>query len=450
MNTIVKTRVQNKRQQVKVYESLVTNKPTKPSVAVIGLGYVGLPLACLAASKGCETVGIDINVERTKVINNGFVPFEDLELQKELRKTKLKTSADFSAVANSEIVVICVPTPIDKMHNPDLLPVKMAVQGILPFLRKGHLIILESTVNPGVCEEVMQPILEQSGLKAGIDFDIAHCPERISPGDKHWTVKNIPRVVGATSEKGLEKAYNFYSGIVNAPITKMKSIKAAEATKVIENTFRDINIAYVNELAKSFDKWGIDLIEVIRGASSKPFAFMPHFPGAGIGGHCIPVDPYYLIERAKQNGFDHKFLKLAREINNSMPEYTVEILAKVLNNLKKSVRGTKIAVLGITYKPDIDDTRESPSFEIIKHLTELGADLKIFDPHVPVLSTVTSLNEALEFAEVVVVATAHREFLSLTGDQLKASGITVVIDGRNCLDKEQIVNSGVVYKGIGR
>jgi nucleotide sugar dehydrogenase len=419
-------------------------------VAVVGLGYVGLPLAVLCAEKGHEVIALDLNEKKVETINKGLSPFKDENLQKEMNGVKLIASTDMSKLSNAEIILVCVPTPVDYLHNPDLAPVKSACESIRQYLKKGQLVIIESTINPGVCEEEVQPILEKSGLKAGVDFDLGHCPERINPGDPKWKTRNIPRVVGVSSPAGLNRAVNFYESILEATVTPMKSIKAAEATKIIENTFRDINIAYVNELAKSFDKLGIDLVEVIKGASTKPFAFMPHFPGCGIGGHCIPVDPYYLIERAKQSGFDHKFLILAREINNSMPKYTVNRLVKELNKLCLSVKGTKIGILGLAYKADIDDMRESPVIEMIKRIKELEGDMEIYDPFVPDKSTVKSLAELLEKSEVIVVATNHSEFVNMNPEELKKNNIKLVIDGRNCLDKEAIVNLGINYKGIGR
>jgi UDP-N-acetyl-D-glucosamine dehydrogenase len=428
----------------------MTNETKDNNIAVIGLGYVGLPLAVLIAEKNLNVIAIDNNQKKVDKINRLIVPFKDAELQEKMNLVKLKATSDISEIKNQDIIIVCVPTPVDHLHNPDLGPVRSACESISEYLKPGHLVIIESTINPGVCEEVVQPILEASGLKTGIDFDIAHCPERINPGDSKWKTNNIPRVVGASSEKGLARAVNFYETILDAAVMPMKSIKAAEATKIIENTFRDINIAYVNELAKSFDKLGIDLVEVIKGASTKPFAFMPHFPGCGIGGHCIPVDPYYLIKRAKQNGFDHKFLRLAREINNSMPDYTVNCLINELNELSKSVKGAKIGILGLSYKPDVDDTRESPVYEIIKKIKNLGGELAIYDPFVSDESTVASLEELLGKADVIILATSHKQFLEMDLEKLKNNDIKLVIDGRNCLDKEKILSLGIRYKGIGR
>ena len=421
------------------------------TVAVVGLGYVGLPLALLADRKGYTVFGIDISAEKVAEINAKKSPFKDKKTEEELKSARIKAYTHFSKVGESDIVVLCVPTPVHENHLPDLGPVEGACRGIAPFLKKGQLVILESTVNPGVSEEVVIPIFEkESGLKAGKDFYIAHCPERINPGDERWTVDNIPRVVGSLEAKGLAKALAFYRSIVTADITPMGSLKEAESVKVVENSFRDINIAFVNELAMSFAKLGIDVVNVIKGASTKPFAFMPHYPGCGVGGHCIPVDPYYLIEYAKENGFHHDFLSLARRINNKMPEFTVERVIDGLNEHKRAINGTKVAVLGLSYKADIDDCRESPAFEIIEHLREANADVAAYDPFVPDKSTTHTLGEAVDGAGAVVVATGHRTFIdTFTPEYASEHGVAVVVDGRNCLPKEAFVTAGITYKGIG-
>jgi nucleotide sugar dehydrogenase len=256
--------------------------------------------------------------------------------------------------------------------------------------------------------------------------------------------------VGSLEETGLQKALDFYRSIISAEIKPMRSLKEAEAVKVVENAFRDVNIAFVNELAMSFSRLGIDVVNVIEGAATKPFAFMPHFPGCGVGGHCIPVDPYYLIDYAKKNGFDHDFLSLARRINSNMPRVTVELLAAALDEKGLSLRGSKVAVLGLAYKPEIDDCRESPSFEIIKELEERGAIVASYDPYVRSKSTDSSVNDALEHAVGAVIATAHGVFKGLTPQLFLQHNISVVVDGRNCLPKETFTASGIIYRGIGR
>ncbi len=423
----------------------------KQAIAVVGLGYVGLPLALLAEKKGYKVTGIDLNEEKVGMLNRRQAPFADETIAADLKNSSLTATSGFAAVKSVSIIVICVPTPVFNNHLPDLEPVRRAGENIGKNLVRGQLVILESTVNPGVTETVLLPELErESGLRAGHDFYLAHCPERINPGDKNWRLADIPRVVGSLEPIGLDKALDFYRSILKSKVRPAKSLKEAEATKIVENTFRDINIAFVNELAKSFHKLGIDIVDVLEGAATKPFAFLAHFPGCGIGGHCIPVDPYYLIDHAQKNGFDHKFLKLAREINNSMPAYAVELLSEALNGIGRPIKGTKIGVLGLAYKPDIDDTRESPSFEIVRLLEKMGADLRVYDPFVAGQSNADSLGGLTRGAAAIVLATAHREFVNMDLEELKDAGVKVIIDGRNCLNKEKCEELGLVYRGIGR
>lgn len=424
----------------------------RPRVCVVGLGYVGLPLAIRAAEKGYPVVGVDLDKRKLDAIAERRNFLSDDYVEENLAKyPPEKASDDPSVIGQADIVLVCVPTPVDELHNPDLTPVISAMRSVAANMKSGALVVLESTVNPGVSEEVVAPIFEEAGWKIGETVFIAHCPERINPGDPKWNVTNIPRVVGSFDAIGLNHAREFYQSIVDGEIRPMKSIREAEAVKIVENSFRDINIAFVNELALSFDRLGIDVKDVIQGAATKPFAFMPHFPSCGVGGHCIPVDPYYLIERAKKSGFDHRFLRRAREINNGMPAYTVELLQDALNRIKMPVNGTKVALLGLAYKADIADTRESPSYEIAKHLAEHGAETIRFDSFVPEESDVTSLDEALDGTQAVILATNHRTFVeTLTPETLRKHGIKVVIDGKNCLDKDAFRDSGIIYKGIGR
>jgi len=427
----------------------------KATVTVVGIGYVGLPLAALAANKGYRVYGFDINERLVSLVNKRKAPFKDelvselFPLLNEKHGKFLQATTDASVIKESDIVIVCVPTPVDKRHNPDFTPLIAATETIAKNSRSGQLIVVESTINPGVCEEIVLPILQKDGRCEGKDFYLAHAPERVNPGDPKWNVGNLPRNVGAISEKGLKMAVAFYENIVDAPINPMKSIKEAEATKTIENAFRDINIAFANEIARSFDQLGIDVVDVIKGASSK-FSFMPHWPGCGVGGHCIPVDPYYLIQKAESVGFSHDFLKLARSINNDMPQYTVKLLKDKLDELGMPLKGTKIGVLGLAYKADIDDTRESPSFKIVEALKKAKAEVMTFDPYVPGLSSEKTLSSILGKSTAIIVATNHQAFSSLKGKTLKDKKVKVVIDGKNCLDKENIEKYKVIYKGIGR
>ncbi|MFH1183236.1 MAG: nucleotide sugar dehydrogenase [Candidatus Moraniibacteriota bacterium] len=428
------------------------NKNT--TVTIIGIGYVGLPLACLVARKGYKTFGLDLNEKAVKLVNQKEVPFKDDFVSKLLPKVKLQATTDPKVLKETDIAIICVPTPVNEKNLPVFKPLKGAIESIVKNFNKGILVVVESTINPGVCEEIVLPMFEEEGYKVGKDFFLAHCPERINPGDPKWNVSNLPRCAGGVTKKCLDKTVKFYRSVIDAPITPMKSVKEAEATKTIENAFRDINIAFVNELAKSFDKMGIDLIDVIKGASSK-FSFMPHWPSCGVGGHCIPVDPYYLIEKARNVGFEHDFLKLARRINSSMPHYTVKTLAKELNEIKKAVNGTKIGILGVSYKANVDDTRDAPYFHIKKELLERKAKVEVFDPYVERENTVKSLKDLLKKSEVLLLVTNHKEFEKVTPKLCKKYGIKVIIDGRSFYgsavsDKEGFLKAGIRYKGIGR
>jgi len=420
-------------------------------VSVIGLGYVGLPLACAIALKtGHQVVGYDQSQKKIQSIRDRVCPIDDTQCEEDLKIVNLEVDTNPEIIAGSDVYIVCVPTPVLNDYTPDLTPIRNATEDIAKFLEKGQTVVIESTINPGVCEEVVVPVLEKlTEMKAGTDFDVAHCPERINPGDPVWNVYNIPRNIGSTNLETTKRMANFYREFINAEINEMPNLKTAEATKIIENTFRDINIAFVNELARSFDVLGIDLLAVIRGASNKPFAFMPHFPSCGVGGHCIPVDPYYLIERAKQSGFDHKFLKLAREINNSMPDYTIDLLAAALNEFEKPIKNTKIGLLGLSYKANVGDIRESPSIKLQNLLIEKGADLFVYDPFFPEMSNVSSLEEILDSSFAIVIATDHKLFKQLSVEKLKYHNIRIVIDGKNCLNKTEIIEKGIFYKGIG-
>lgn len=433
----------------------------KEKVFVVGLGYVGLPLALLTQSKGYSVTGIDFDKNKVQLINNQTTPFVDEDVEQQLKSHPVSAQTTYKNIETANIIVVCVPTPVDEAFMPDLGPVKAACTEIGRALQKDQLIIIESTINPGVCDDIIIPLLEKSsGLVSGEDFYVAHCPERINPGDKKWNVSNIPRVVGANDEKSLNRAVDFYKDIINGTIKPMNSLKEAEAVKVVENSFRDINIAFVNELAMSFSVLGIDVVNVIDGAATKPFAFMPHYPGAGVGGHCIPVDPYYLIEYAKTKGFSHKFLSAAREINNGMPSFVVKRLTEVLSEDDHELKSSKIAVLGLSYKPNVGDLRESPALKIVDILSKNGAVVTAYDPyinsdnqnfsHLDNVTIMNAINEALSGVNAIVLATAHSEFQSLDYKLLATAGVKIIIDGRNCLNRQKIESFGITYRGIGR
>jgi UDP-N-acetyl-D-glucosamine dehydrogenase len=443
------------------------------TVAVVGLGYVGLPLAILAQDKGYHVIGLEYDQRKVDLIKSGISPFVEESVSTWLASHQLDVTRDYDRIKAAATIVVCVPTPVDETYTPDLSPVISACTAIAKRLQPGQLVIIESTINPGVCDEVVRPLLEkESGLKCGVDFFLAHCPERINPGDPEFHVGNIARVVGGHDQQSLDRAYEFYSNIVDAQIKRMGSLKEAEAVKVVENSFRDVNIAFVNELAMSFTKLGIDVVNVINGAATKPFAFMAHYPGAGVGGHCIPVDPYYLIEYARQNGFQHVFLSAARQINNNMPAFTVDQLGDALKAKGGSLKGSRITVLGLSYKANVGDLRESPSIRIISELKERGADVAIHDPYIADYhgykrSFVASpdrfaffentadhsqveIIDAMRGADAVIIATAHREYTALTADDFKDAGVDTIIDGRNCLSKPALAAAGLHYRGIGR
>ncbi len=420
-------------------------------VAVIGLGYVGLPLAIRCIEKGYSVVGLDLDQKKLDSIAQGKSPFKEEFIEERLvLLKKLEATNDASVLKDADIILICVPTPVDEQFYPNLNPVRGAVKMCIENTKKGQLVVVESTINPGVCEEIVEPMFAEANLAEGTDYYLAHCPERIDPGNEKWNVTNIPRVVGSMSQEGVKIAKEFYSSIIEGEVRAMKSIREAEATKVVENSFRDINIAFVNELAKSFDQMGIDVKDVILGAATKPFAFMPHFPGRGVGGHCIPVDPYYLIEQAKKKGFDHHFLRVAREINNSMPNYTVELMQDLLNNVELPMKGTKIGVMGLSYKANIDDLRESPAIKIVKELKKKNADIVAFDPYILDMSDVKNVDEFLKEVQAIIFVTNHKEFMEIPLSKFKENGVLAIVDGMNALDGEEIKKLGMEYHGIGR
>lgn len=404
------------------------------SVCIVGLGYVGLPVLRLAARQGFPASGLDIDPDRVEAA----------------RKERLvATTEPRDVLPEARCVIISVPTPVDDHVRPDLTAVKSASRTIAQYLSRGDLVVLESTVAPGTTEEVVIPLLEESGLAAEDEFLVAHCPERVDPGNRSWPLEKIPRVLGGLNGESTAAAHAFYTALLDAEVTRMSSPRNTEAVKMVENAFRDINIAFVNELAMSFDRLGIDTLEVVQGAATKPFGFMPYYPGPGVGGHCIAVDPYYLIEEAGTRGFEHRFLKLAREINDGMPYYTVERVLEALGERGLAIQDAEVALFGLAYKGGVGDTRESPALPILAKLRELGAQVKTYDPYVKDAEAST-LDEALSGRDAVVLVTDHPEFASLTPEVLVKHGIRVIVDGRNMLDREGIQAAGLVYKGVGR
>lgn len=413
-------------------------------VAIVGLGYVGLPLLQLCRRQQVDAVGYDIDEDRVQIIQDGENPLgEEPHPLVEYTVESNRVSTDSELLANADIYVITVPTPV-RGEEPDYSNVKSAVKTITGCLTGGETVILESTVAPGTCRKILKPMLEESGYRVGEDIFLAHCPERVDPGNSDWCVANIPRVLGACTAEGLENSKQFYKTILDASIYDASKIEVAEASKITENTFRDVNIAFVNELAQIFGAMNVPVDEVIEAADTKPFGFMAHWPGCGVGGHCIPVDPYYLIKESEDNGFKPDFLSLARDVNNRMPEYTVQKVIEGLNEHGQAVKGANIGLLGLSYKSGVGDKRRSPAITIKNRLEELGGNVHVYDPHLPDDSDVNQLQDLLQM-DCLVIATDHGEFTALEQEDL--SDVNIIVDGRNLLNPG---NVDADYIGIGR
>ena len=409
-------------------------------VGVVGLGYVGLPLAVEFANAGYRVTGIDVSASKVDAINRGESYIPDVPskaVAKSVTAERLSATTDFSVVADLDTINICVPTPLRKTKDPDMSYIVSAVEAIAAHLHPGMLVILESTTYPGTTTEVVQPILEKSGLKAGVDFALAFSPERVDPGNEKFNTKNVPKVVGGLTPECSALAQALYSAAIDTVIP-VSSPTVAEMVKLLENTFRAVNIGMVNELALMCDRMGIDVWEVVDAAKTKPFGFMPFYPGPGLGGHCIPVDPFYLSWKAKQFGFDARFIELAGHINGAMPHYVVDKIREALNTQKKAVNGSRILVAGITYKRDIDDMRESPALDVMHLLHASGAEVSYSDPWAPDLPAnawpgaqdlkSVPLDKAhLEAADCVVILTDHKAF----DFELIVNRSKLVVDTRN-------------------
>jgi UDP-N-acetyl-D-glucosamine dehydrogenase len=407
---------------------------------VVGLGYVGLPLAVEFAHAGYDVTGIDLSTAKVDAINRreSYIPdVPSKAVAENVAAGRLRATTDFASVRELDTINICVPTPLRKTKDPDMSYIVSAVEAIAQHLHPGMLVVLESTTYPGTTIEVVQPILEKSGLKAGVDFYLAFSPERVDPGNEKFNTRNVPKVVGGLTPACSKLAQALYSAAIDT-VVPVSSPTVAEMVKLLENTFRAVNIGMVNELALMCDRMGIDVWEVVDAARTKPFGFMPFYPGPGLGGHCIPVDPFYLSWKAKQFGFDPRFIELAGHINGAMPHYVVDKVRDGLNSQRKSVNGSKILVAGITYKRDIDDMRESPALDVIHLLQKMGAEVTYADPYVPVLAAdawpggeelraVTLDAVTLSAADCVVIVTDHKVF---SYDQIVQQS-KLVIDTRN-------------------
>ncbi len=415
------------------------------SIGILGLGYVGLPLARAFCQAGYKVLGFDINSERVATLHAGrspiaHVPDDDIRAMRVADQFEVTT--DSQLLNQVDVALICVPTPVNEGREPDLSYVCEASRQIARNMRPGTLVVLESTTYPGTTEEVVKPILEESGLACGEGFFLAFSPEREDPGNSQYTTSNIPKLVGGVDELGGDLAMKLYEDAVET-VVRVSDARTAEAAKLLENSYRSVNIALVNEMKMIFDRMGIDIWQAIEAAATKPFGFQPFYPGPGLGGHCIPVDPHYLSWRAKQFGLTTRFIDLASEVNSAMPDYVVSQVSNALNTVGKAVSRSEILVLGVAYKRDIDDTRESPALELISRLKQLGARVHYHDPHIPVLNpqgsfthhmeSVSLARETVSSADLVLIATDH----SSVDYSFVAQHAAQVVDTRNCLPESQ-------------
>ena len=396
-------------------EKLLAREAT---LGVIGLGYVGLPLAVEKAKAGFRVFGFDVQKEKVDMVNAGHNYIGDVvneDLKALVDAGMLTATTDFADAARCDCVCICVPTPLDSHQQPDISYVRSSTESIMPYVHKDMLVVLESTTYPGTTEELVRPILERSGLKCGEDFYLAFSPERVDPGNLIYKTKNTPKVVGGCTPECTEVAAAMYETVLEAPVYKVSSPAIAEMEKILENTYRNVNIGLINELAILCDRMGIDIWEVVDAAKSKPYGFQAFYPGPGLGGHCIPLDPYYLSWKAREYGFHTSMIEASMMVNDRMPEYCVDRAARILNRQKKSINGTKVLILGVAYKQNIDDFRESPAISVIQELLRRGAEVEYYDPWVPKfrrgelsMESIPELTEdAVSGADLVMVTTAH-------------------------------------------
>ncbi len=381
------------------------------TVGVIGLGYVGLPLAVAFAQEGCEVIGVDIDPRKVEAIQAGRSYIEDVpsEALGELAG-RLRVGTQYAPLQEAEAVLVCVPTPLTRNREPDLEPLIDASRSLARVLVRDQLVVLESTTYPGTTRERMAPLLEESGLAAGRDFHLAFSPERVDPGRSDFTLRNTPKVLGGLTDACADRAEALY-GLVCESIVRVSSPEAAELTKLLENIFRSVNIALVNELALLTDRMGIDIWEVVDAASTKPYGFMRFEPGPGMGGHCMPVDPFYLSWRAREFDMTTEFIELAGKVNQQMPYHCVAKAQRALNDAGRAIKGSRVLIVGVSYKPGVGDLRESPALKIIALLRELGADVRYHDPHVSAIAefelSSAPLEQALADADLALIVTAH-------------------------------------------
>ena len=421
--------------------------PPTPRVGVIGLGYVGLPLAVVFAEAGVPVLGLDVVDAKVAAINSGTSHIEDVpseRLAPLVEQGLVRAGTDLDELPGLEAIIICLPTPLDEHREPDLGAVLGAARDIAPRLQKGQLVVLESTTYPGTTREELAPILEGYGLAAGRDFHLAFSPERVDPGREDWTTRSTPKVVGGLTPACTERVMQVYGQAFDS-LVPVSTPEVAEMTKILENVFRSVNIALVNETAILCDRMGVDVWEVIDAAATKPFGYMPFRPGPGLGGHCIPIDPFYLTWKAREYDFHTEFIELAGKINSQMPYFCVAKLARALNEHEKALKGSRVLVIGVAYKADVNDMRESPALKVISLLHERGARVSYHDPHVPhlepghgldrAMSSVSLTDEALAESDAVVVVTAH----SGIDWQRVADAAPLVVDFRNAVPRGENV-----------
>jgi UDP-N-acetyl-D-glucosamine dehydrogenase len=430
----------------KDFKQLIATKQAR--VGVIGLGYVGLPLAVEFARRGLRAVGFEVDARKAEAINRGESYIGDVSsetLAEVVKAERLHATINFDELSSCDAIIICVPTPLRKTKEPDISYILAAAGEIQQRLRRGQLVILESTTYPGTTDEVLLPMFEEMGLKLDEDFLLAFSPERVDPGNPQFHTDNIPKVVGGVTDDSTEAAAALY-GLIVREVHAVSSARVAEAAKLLENTFRAVNIGMANEMARLCYHLGIDTWEVIRAAATKPFGFMAFYPGPGIGGHCIPLDPHYLSWKARQHGFDSRFIGLAEEVNSRMPEHVVTLVTDALNDEEKSLKGSRVLILGVAYKKDIDDVRESPALSIIDRLRAKGAQVLYHDPYVAEvrfddahtqgggepLQTVALTDEELRGSDCTVIVTDH------TGvDYQRVCALSkLIVDTRNTLSRD--------------
>ena len=410
----------------------------KMRFGVVGLGYVGLPLLVEAAASGFDAIGIDVDERKITAINAGENYIEDVDgkkLAELVNSGSVSATSDWDIVSTLDVLSICVPTPLRKTKDPDISFIVGAVEQIAPRLKKGQVIILESTTYPGTTDELLLPEFEKQNMKVGVDFFLAFSPERVDPGNPVYNTRNTPKIVGGVTQACTRRAVEVYSKIFDK-VVPVSSTQCAEMVKLLENTFRSVNIGLVNEVALMCDKLNLDVWEVIEAAATKPFGFMPFFPGPGLGGHCIPIDPHYLAWKLRTLNYTARFIELASDVNASMPRFVVEKVTRVLNDDRKSVNGSRILILGVAYKPNVKDVRESPALDIIGLLSEQGAEVSYHDPHVEAvqehgldLQSTQLTADLLKHSDVVVIVSNHRD----VDYGMVLEHAPVVVDTRNAI-----------------